>query len=96
MIRDLWRIRNNTPSIHDAYQAICEIDAAARYTEHEAIFVAIKARDVAAARHAMHNHFERILSKLISVQEAQEFEALKSKTLASRERFSLKQMTARL
>jgi hypothetical protein len=44
----------------------------------------------------MHNHFERILSKLISVQEAQEFEALKSKTLASRERFSLKQMKARL
>ena len=96
MIRDLWRIRNNTPSIHGAYQAICEIDAAARYTEHEAIFVAIKARDVAAARQAMHNHFERILSKLISVQEAQEFEALKSKTLASRERFSLKQMKARL
>lgn len=95
MIGDLWRIRNNTTNIHNAYQAICEVDSAARYAEHEAIFVAIKARDATAARQAMHNHFERILSKLISAQEAEEFEALKSKTLASRKRFSLQQMNGR-
>lgn len=96
MINDLWRTRNKTPSIHNAYQAICEVDSAARYEEHEAIFVAIKARDATVARKAMHNHFERILSKLISAQEAQEFKALKDKTLASRERFSLEQMKMRV
>ena len=95
MISDLWRIRNNTQHIHDAYQAICEVDSAARYAEHEAIFLAIKSRDANAARQAMHDHFERILSKLISAQEAQEFEALKSKTLASRERFSLQHVKNR-
>ena len=95
MISDLWRIRNNTPHIHNAYQAICEVDSAARYKEHEAIFLAIKSRDALAARQAMHDHFERILSKLISAQEAQEFEALKSKTMASRERFSLEQLKTR-
>lgn len=92
MISRLWRIRSNTPHIHNAYQAICKVDSAARYKEHEAIFLAIKSGDAAAARQAMHDHFERILSKLISAQEAQEFEALKSKTLASRERFSLEHM----
>lgn len=95
MIRDLWHIRNNSPHIHNAYQAICETDSAARYEEHEAIFTAIRARDASAARQAMHHHFERILAKLISAEEAREFEALKSKTLASRERFSLEQMKSR-
>ena len=95
MINDLWRTRNNTPSIYNAYQAICEVDSAARYEEHAAIFIAIKARDAVAARVAMHNHFERILSKLITAKEAEEFEALRSKTLASRERFSLEQMKMR-
>lgn len=95
MIGALWRVRNNTPDIHNAYQAICETDGRARYAEHEAIFIAIKSGDAAAARQAMHEHFERILGKLISAQEAQEFEALRSKTLASRERFSLEQMRAR-
>lgn len=95
MVSDLWQIRNNNPSIHNAYQVICETDSAARYEEHEAIFTAIKMHDAAAARQAMHHHFERILAKLISAEEARAFEALKSKTMASRERFSLEQMKAR-
>ena len=95
MIGDLWQIRNNNPSVHNAYQTICETDSAARYEEHEAIFTAIKMRDAAAARQAMHHHFERILAKLISAEEARAFEALKSKTMASRERFSLEQMKVR-
>jgi DNA-binding FadR family transcriptional regulator len=95
MVEDLWRTRNNTPSIRHAYQENCKTDSMARYKEHEAIFMAIRAGDAAAARQAMHHHFETILSTLISAQEAAEFEALKSKTLASRERFSLKQLKAR-
>ena len=95
MISDLWQIRNNNTSIHNAYQAICETDSAARYEEHEAIFTAIKMRDAASARQAMHHHFERILAKLISAEEARAFEALKTKTMASRERFSLEQMKVR-
>jgi len=96
MVEDLWRMRNNTPSIRKTYQENCKADYVARFKEHEAIFVAIQARDAAAARQAMHNHFETILSTLISAQEAAEFKALKSKTQASRERFSLQQMKARI
>ena len=95
MVENLWRMRNDLPRIRHAYQENCKIDSVARYKEHEAIFVAIQARDAAAARQAMHAHFERILSTLISAQEAEEFEALKNKTLASRARFSLEQMKVR-
>lgn len=95
MIGTLWQMRNNTPGIYHAYQSICETDGRARYREHESIFIAIKAGDAAAARQAMHEHFERILGKLIAAQEAEEYAALQSKTLASRERFSLAQMRAR-
>ena len=63
-------MRNNTPSIRKTYQENCKADYVARFKEHEAIFVAIQARDAAAARQAMHNHFETILSTLISAQEA--------------------------
>lgn len=94
VIDDLWFIRDHSPAVHQAYQSICKVDGQARIDEHQAIFDALKKRDAVAARAAMHEHFSRILNKLISVKEAEEVELVRKKALASRERFSLNHLVA--
>lgn len=94
VIDDLWRVRDHSPSVHQAYQAICEKDGAARVQEHQAIFDALKNRDAAAARRAMHLHFSRILNKLIAATEAEQVEQVRRQALESRERFSLDRLVA--
>ena len=94
VIDDLWRIRDHSPSVHQAYQSICEIDGAARVQEHQAIFDALKNRDAAAAREAMHHHFSRILNKLIAATEAEQVDEVRRRAIESRERFSLDHLVA--
>ena len=89
VIDNLWYIRDNSPEVHKAYQAICETDWKARVDEHKEILAALKSRDAAAARAAMHEHFSRILNKLIAVQEEEQLQAVRRKAVESRERFSL-------
>ena len=89
VIDDLWYVRDNSPSVHQAYQSICEIDGKVRLREHQDIFDALKDRNGAAARTAMHAHFSRILNKLIAMNEAEQVEAVRKQALESRERFSL-------
>jgi len=86
---NLWHIRDNSPAVHKAYQAICEIDGKARVQEHQEIYEALASRDAAAARNAMHEHFTRILNKLIVAHEAQQVEEARKRASESRERFSL-------
>lgn len=89
VVDSLWYVRDNSPTVNRAYQAICDIDGSARVSEHLEIFEALKSRDGAAARHAMHQHFSRIISKLIAAQEKEQVEAIHRKMVESRERFSL-------
>ena len=89
VIDDLWYVRDNSPSVHQAYQSICEMDGRVRVQEHQEIFDALKNRDAAAARTAMHTHFSRILNKLIATNEAEQLEQIRRKAIESRERFSL-------
>lgn len=89
VIDNLWYVRDNSPTIHQAYQAICEMDGTKRVQEHQEIFDALKNRDADAARRAMHGHFSRILNKLIAANEAEQVEAIRRKAIESRERFSL-------
>ena len=89
VIDNLWYVRENSPSVRQAYQAICQSDGQARIDEHQLILDALKAHDPAAARSAMHRHFSRILDKLIAVHEAEQLENVRRKTLESRQRFSL-------
>ena len=94
IIDNLWYLRDHARSIHQAYQSICEIDGQKRVDEHQAIFDALKNRDAAAARTAMHGHFSRILNKLIAAKEAEQFEEVRRKAEECRERFSLKHLVS--
>lgn len=89
VIDNLWYIRDNSPNVHAAYQAICETEPHARVDEHMDILDALKKRDSHAAREAMHAHFARILNKLIAATEQAQVEEIRRKAIESRERFSL-------
>ncbi len=89
VIANLWYVRDNSPSVHRAYQAICETDGSVRVAEHMEIFEALKERDDKKARDAMHQHFSRIINKLMIASEKEEMEAIQRKMHESRERFSL-------
>ncbi len=94
VIDNLWYIRDNSPSVHNAYQSICETDGKARVQEHQEILDALRARDATAARQAMHRHFARILTKLLAANEEQQIEEIRRKANESRERFSLNHLVA--
>ena len=89
VIDNLWYIRDNSPAVHKAYQAICEIDVKARVQEHQDIYDSLARRDAAATRIAMHEHFSRILNKLIVANETEQVEEARKRAIESRERFSL-------
>ncbi len=89
VVRELWALRMNSPSVHRAYQAICETDGQTRIDEHMDILRALQERDAAAARKAMHGHFTRLLNKLIVSDEAQQVREIQRQTVARRKRFSL-------
>ena len=94
VIANLWYVRDNSPPVHRAYQAICETDGSARVTEHMEIFEALKERDDKKARDAMHQHFSRIINKLMIASEKEEMEAIQRKMHESRERFSLNHLVS--
>jgi DNA-binding FadR family transcriptional regulator len=95
LIDNLWYVRDNAPAIHNAYQSICETQPQARVDEHKEILRALKKRDPKAARQAMHDHFARILNKLIAANEKAQVEEIRRKTLESRERFSLNHLASK-
>lgn len=85
----LWHVRNHAPQVYQAYKAICEQDGEKRVEEHREIFEALVRRDPMAARAAMHEHFARILNKLIATAEAEKYEEIKRQSEEVRKRFSL-------
>ena len=88
-IEQLWYVRNNAPQVFRAYKAICEQDGATRVEEHRQIYDALAARDAHAARASMHEHFARILNKLIATSEAEQIEQARKQAQEVRKRFSL-------
>ncbi|MGB5492826.1 MAG: FadR/GntR family transcriptional regulator [Woeseiaceae bacterium] len=89
VIDHLWYIRNNSPAVHKAYQSICSTDSKALVQEHQDIYDALARRDAAATRIAMHEHFARILNKLIVANENEQVEEARKRATESRRRFSL-------
>src|SRR5690606_37972849 len=81
LIDKFWYVRDNSPSVRQSYQSICQSDGQARIDEHQVILDALRARDPAAARTAMHQHFSRILDKLISAEEEEQIEKIRRKTI---------------
>lgn len=89
IIEQMWYVRNNAPQVYRAYKSICEQDGARRVEEHREIYEALVNRDPNAARAAMHEHFARILNKLIATTEAEQVAEARRKAKEVRERFSL-------
>lgn len=94
VIDDLWFMRDHSPAIRKAYQAVCETDGRVRVKEHQEIYNALRRRDAAAARKAMHAHFSRLLHKLIAANESEQIEDAKRSALESRRRFSLSHLVS--
>jgi DNA-binding FadR family transcriptional regulator len=89
MTDQMWHVRNNAPQVFQAYKSICEQDGAKRVEEHRIIYDALEQRDADAARAAMHEHFGRILNKLISSVEAEKLEEIRRQSEEVRKRFSI-------
>ena len=85
----MWQIRNNAPQVFQAYRSICEQDGATRVEEHRSIYEALVNRDAEAARTAMHEHFARILNKLINTVETEKLEEIRRQSDEVRKRFSI-------
>ncbi len=94
VVDNLWYVRDHSPMVYRAYKAICESDGNVRVQEHIEIFEALKQRDDKAARTAMHQHFSRIINKLIVATEKEQVEAIQRKMLESKERFSLNHLVS--
>jgi DNA-binding FadR family transcriptional regulator len=85
----MWQVRNNAPQVFQAYKSICEQDGEKRVQEHMAIYDALVKRDAEEARSAMHEHFARILNKLITTAETEQFEEVRKQTEEVRKRFTI-------
>lgn len=88
----MWHVRNHAPQVYQAYKGICESDGEKRVEEHREIYEALVRRDPEAARSAMHEHFARILNKLIATSEAEKFEEIRKQSEEVRRRFAMHQM----
>ena len=87
VVEMLWRIRLESRQVRQVYDSVCHDDADAREAEHRAIVDALRARDPAAARIAMREHFRRLIESMLDVTEEQALEELRRKSNESRERF---------
>lgn len=85
----LWQVRDSAPRVFQAYKSICEQDGTKRVDEHRAIYEALLKRDAATARAAMHEHFAKILDKLIATEEAEQLEKARRQAAEARKRFLL-------
>ena len=88
VIETLWKMRLQIPEVRSVHAAICAAeDAADREAEHASILEALKARDPAAARRAMQDHFRRLLGSMIDVTEEQALQELRHRVTQSRQRY---------
>lgn len=92
----MWHVRNHAPQVYQAYKSICEQDGEKRVEEHRDIYEALVRRDATTARAAMHEHFAKILNKLITTSEAEKFEEIRKQSEEVRKRFSLDHLVSDL
>ena len=86
-IESLWRMREEIPEVKHSYDAVCEEDADARAKEHLDILHALKARNPAAARRAMREHFLRLIGSMLDATEQEALREVQQRATESRERF---------
>ena len=86
-IKTLWRMRSELPQVKATYESVCVKDADYRAQEHLDILEALKARDPAAARQAMRQHFYRLIETMLDATEKQALEEVRQRSSESRDRF---------
>lgn len=88
-VEKLWELRSLTPKIIDDYNSVCSKDNNKTIDEHTAIFNALKNGDVAQARQAMHNHFNRLINALFDAVEARALEEIRRHNSEKRDKYSI-------
>lgn len=88
-IENLWELRKTVPHIVASYQEVCSQSSEQRLAEHTKIYEAIACNNSAAARKAMHSHFNRLINALFDASEAKALEEIKRKTDETRGLYSL-------
>lgn len=88
-VESLWKMRTEASKEQSIYQSVCDSDESDREREHREIFDALKARDSAAARMAMREHFTRMIKALLVASEQKAYQEVKRKASESRSRFLL-------
>ena len=70
VVEHLWEMRDNAPMWHKLRQSLsASEDIQAAIDEHRAIVAALRRRDPAAARDAMHDHLTRVAEALLQLSE---------------------------
>jgi DNA-binding FadR family transcriptional regulator len=87
VIEILWKMRDEIAPVKEVYESICSEDFGARGREHAEIMDAVRARDPAAARIAMREHFRRLLESMLDVTHEQALEELRRHSTESRNRY---------
>ncbi|WP_143873657.1 FadR/GntR family transcriptional regulator [Catenovulum sediminis] len=94
-IQGLWKVRTTNSDVAEAYKDICSQSHTKRLQEHREILNALKKRDTAAARTAMHKHFQRLINALFDKSEEKALEQIKKQTSQTRGLYSLDHVVSR-
>lgn len=86
-LRTLWRMRTEIEDVRRVYSAICHEDTSHRVNEHADIMEALRQRNPEKARHAMHQHFSRLLKALLDASEQQAIEDARRRSHENRQRY---------
>lgn len=87
VIETMWKLRTEIEPVKAVYESVCSEDFGARAKEHSAILDALRARDPAAARVAMRQHFTRLIESMLDVTEERALEELRRQATESRQRY---------
>lgn len=88
-VENLWSLRKSSQDVIEDYQSVCSKDNAKTLAEHTAIYNALKTRDSAQARLAMHKHFNRLINTLFDNVEAKALEEVRRKNSEKRGLYSI-------
>jgi len=91
-VENLWALRESTSEIINDYNSVCSKDNQLTLVEHTAIYNALKEKDAAKARLAMHQHFNRLINTLFDAIETKALEEVKRKNSQKRDLYSLKNL----
>lgn len=86
-IERLWNLRHNSPEAALLHEKARTANVKPVVEEHTAVLDALRARDPAAARHAMRNHLSAVLESLLFATEEKALQAARKEVAAKRSRY---------